>query len=373
MTHRENALAVLRYESCERLPIVHFGFWNETLAHWAAEGHLTAEQAASWSDGNAVDDDIGTRLGFDLNWYRTVGASVYLRPTFESRVLEELPDGSRKVLNRDAVVVLQSDDARGIPPEIDHLLKGRAEWEEHFLPRLKWDRERVTSGEDLLRQRRAAAPDLPLGLMCGSLFGWIRDWMGMVGISYLQVDDPDLFSEIIRTVADLCYQGTEAMLQLPDASFDFGHFWEDICFKNGPLVQPSVFREHVAPGYRRITELLARHGIDLVSLDCDGDIDALVPIWLDSGVNVMFPMEVGTWGTSIEPWRRRYGRAIRGVGGMDKRVLAHDRPAIDAEIERLRPLVDLGGYIPCPDHRLPPNATWDNVRYYCERMRAVFA
>lgn len=63
---------------------------------------------------------------------------------------------------------------------------------------------------------------------------------------------------------------------------------------------------------------------------------------------------------------------MRGVGGMNKNVFALDRAAIDAEIERLRPLVDLGGYIPCPDHRIPPDALWDNVCHYCDRMRKVF-
>jgi uroporphyrinogen decarboxylase len=46
---------------------------------------------------------------------------------------------------------------------------------------------------------------------------------------------------------------------------------------------------------------------------------------------------------------------------------------VDAEVERLRQLVELGGYIPCPDHRLPPGAEWDLVKYYCERMREVFS
>jgi uroporphyrinogen decarboxylase len=57
---------------------------------------------------------------------------------------------------------------------------------------------------------------------------------------------------------------------------------------------------------------------------------------------------------------------------MNKTVFAHDKGAVDAEIERLKPLVELGGYIPCPDHRIAPDATWDNVRYYCDRMRKVF-
>jgi uroporphyrinogen decarboxylase len=57
---------------------------------------------------------------------------------------------------------------------------------------------------------------------------------------------------------------------------------------------------------------------------------------------------------------------------MNKNVLAFDFKAVDDEIERLKPLVDLGGFIPCPDHRLPPEAKWDNTRYYCDQMRKVF-
>ena len=74
--------------------------------------------------------------------------------------------------------------------------------------------------------------------------------------------------------------------------------------------------------------------------------------------------------TAAEPGR---SIDIRGVGGMNKVIFAHDRAAIDAEVDRLKALVELGGFIPCPDHRIAPDAEWDNVRYYCERMRETFA
>ena len=57
---------------------------------------------------------------------------------------------------------------------------------------------------------------------------------------------------------------------------------------------------------------------------------------------------------------------------MDKRVFAADRAAVDAEIDRMKPLVELGGYIPCPDHRIPLEAEWDLVRHYCDRMKKNF-
>ena len=91
------------------------------------------------------------------------------------------------------------------------------------------------------------------------------------------------------------------------------------------------------PHYKHITDLAKKHGIELVSLDCDGLIDTLVPIWLENGVNVMFPIEVGTWDASIAPWREQYGKQLRGVGGMRKYVLALDYAAVDAEVDASNP------------------------------------
>jgi uroporphyrinogen decarboxylase len=187
----------------------------------------------------------------------------------------------------------------------------------------------------------------------------------------LLADDEAVFTELIDAYGELSYRTVKYILE-SGAKFDFAHFWEDICYRAGPLVSPAFFRAKVGPYYRRITELVNAHGIHIVSLDCDGKIDRMVPIWFENGVNTMFPIEVGVWNASIAPWREQYGSELRGVGGANKVVLAQDYAAVDAEIERLRPLVELGGYIPCFDHRIPPNAKWENVQYYAERMRTVF-
>ena len=383
MNNRQRVRAILHYEPYDRLPLVHFGFWNETLEKWAAEGHVSPAEAAGRKDGNECDTAVASRLGFDCNWFTCFAPATRLFPAFEEKVLEEELDGTQKVLDVNGVVVLRKPGITSIPQEFDHLLKSRREWEEHFLPRLQYTPARIdeaivaVEGTELpydaggLELLQSAEWSNPYGLMCGSLYGTIRNWLGLVGSAYLLADDPDLFGEIIDTVADLTYRVVRTVLEA-GARFDFAHFWEDICYNSGPLINPRVFRERVGPHYRRLTDLLLEYGIDIVSVDCDGKIDALLPIWLENGVNTMFPIEVGTWDAEIAPWRAQYGRKLRGVGGMNKTMFSRDRAAIDEEIERLKPLVELGGYIPCPDHRIAPDAEWDNVRYYCDRMRQTF-
>ncbi|MCL5105353.1 MAG: hypothetical protein M1133_14750 [Armatimonadetes bacterium] len=382
MTNRERILAILNYQPYDRLPLLHFGFLSETLTKWKNEGHLTQEEyeASLQGDGHIALYPLTKRLGFDIEYSLGFCPATRLYPPFERRVVEELPDGSRKVMTTDGAIVLEKDQAGGIPMEFDHVLKGRKEWEELFKPRMQFDMDRINSAmvncetemrrfdqggrEYLMRDNR----ENHYLLVCGSLYGSIRDYIGMENLCYLAADDEVLLIEIIDTVGELCYRCVEESLKT-GIKLDIAHFWEDICFKNGPLVNPRFFAEHVGPHYRRITQLLASYGIELVSLDCDGLIDSLVPIWLENGVNVMFPIEVGTWDASVEPWRKEYGRQVRGIGGMRKHVFARDYRAVDEEIERLKRLVDLGGYIPCPDHRIADDAKWENVQYYCEKMR----
>jgi len=370
MTNRERALAVLRYRAYDRMPIVHFGYWGETLQKWADEGHLRAEEIRGWGDGNARDVALNARLGFDFDWQSMCYANHGPLPPMERVVVAEFPDGTQHVRDGLGVTCIQKPGAGSIPAHVDYLLKDRAAWEQHYKARYQWSPERV--GQAALAALKVGPErENPLGLHCGSLYGDVRSVMTVEGACYLYADDEELFTEIIDTVADLCYRSVKARLE-SGVRFDFAHFWEDICFKNGPLISPSVFAAKIGPHYRRITELTRSYGLDICSLDCDGKIDALIPTWIANGVNTMFPIEVGTWDASLAPWREQYGRELRGVGGMNKTVFARDRAAVDAEVERLRPLVDLGGYIPCPDHRIAPDAKWDNVRYYCDRMRAVF-
>jgi len=368
MTHRENALAVLRYEHYERMPLVSFGYWGETLDKWAAQGHITPEEARDYwrtGDNGWGDRQIMAKLGFDFNWNSCIGSHVLLDPPFPEETLETRPDGSHIVRDSQGLICLVKPGVTSIPAMVGTTLTDRSVWEQEYLPRLKMHMDRVPiDAARGLREDR----EVPVGLHLGSLIGNMRNLLGVEQLSYLYADDEDLYREILDTLCGLCYDCAKEML-LTGAKFDYAHYWEDICFKHGPLVVPSVFDELAGPWYRKIADLVGGYGIDIISLDCDGMIDALIPTWLENGVNTMFPIEVGTWGGSIGPWREKYGREICGVGGMDKRVFAQDRAAVKAEVERLKRLVDLGGYIPCPDHRIAPDAEFDLVRYYCDLMR----
>ena len=56
-------------------------------------------------------------------------------------------------------------------------------------------------------------------------------------------------------------------------------------------------------------------------------------------------------------------------GGFDKRILAKGPEAIDAEIDRIMPVMKKrGGYIPTCDHGVPEEVSFENYLHYRKRM-----
>ena len=184
-------------------------------------------------------------------------------------------------------------------------------------------------------------------------------------------DDPALFEEMVTTLAD-CILGTLDRLLASGAHFDACAMWEDMAYRAGPLISPAHFKRYLVPHYRRISELVRAHGVDVIWVDCDGKIDDLLPLWLEAGINCMFPVEVGTWGADPVAYRRAYGRDLLMMGGFDKHILAVSKDAIAAEVERLAPLVEEGGFIGFCDHRVPPDVPLDHYLFYLEQVRAVW-
>jgi hypothetical protein len=358
----------MHYQPRDRSPICDFGYWDETLVIWHGQGlprHVVN------TDHNFFHEFFG--MDFPIRRAASAtGVEVGLMPPFEEMVLDDHGD-HEIVQQEDGVRVLRKKFMGSIPKHLGHLLVDRDSWRKYYKPRLDpthperypadWE-ERVKSWVDPNR-------DYPLVLPGGSLYGWLRNWMGLKNLSYVVYDDPAWFEEMVTTVAD-CIIGTLSRVLETGGYFDACGMWEDMCYKAGPLLSPKHFQQFLVPHYCRIVDLLHRHSVDVIWVDCDGRIDKLIPLWLDAGVNCMFPVEVGTWGADPIDFRREYGEDLLMLGGFDKRILARSREKIEQEVHRLMPLVEEGGYIGFCDHLVPPDVPLENYMYYVETVRRVW-
>ena len=134
-----------------------------------------------------------------------------------------------------------------------------------------------------LRQRHPDDRDYPLGVNCGSMIGKIRDMLTFEGLAYAMFDYPEMVEDMVETCCLLVEDALDQLL--PAIRFDYASGWEDICFKNGPIVSVDFFRDIVMPRYKRIRRKLDQHGVGLWYTDCDGDVRPILPYLMEGGIN----------------------------------------------------------------------------------------
>jgi len=126
-----------------------------------------------------------------------------------------------------------------------------------------------------------------------------------------------------------------------EVDFDYAIFGEDIAYKNGPLLSPKIVKEFMVPRYKRITRLLRENGIDIIFIDSDGNVEELIPLWLEAGINGVYPLEVAA-GMDPVALRKKYGKNLVMMRGIDKRALIEGKDAIDRELESKLPYLCRG-------------------------------
>jgi uroporphyrinogen decarboxylase len=367
MNNRERFQATMHYQSRDRSPIADFGFWEETIPIWHEQG--LPNRIYFTYDGNNTTDYFGMDFGID-----SIGTGVEsgLFPAFEEKILED--HGKRIVMQQsDGVIVERDRFMSSIPHPVAHTLTDRESWQQHFVPRLdpenadRFPKDWETRVEFWLSPQHEQVLVLP----GGSLYGWLRNWMGLEQLSLTVYDDPAFFEQMVTTVAD-CILGVLEKILVSGVQFEACAMWEDMAYNAGPLLSPRHLKKYLIPHYRRIADLCHRYGVDVIWLDCDGKIDALLPLWLDAGINCMFPIEIGTWGADPIKFRQEYGRDLLMMGGFDKHILAHSKAEIEHEVHRLLPLVEEGGFIGFCDHRVPPDVPYENYLFYLEKVREIW-
>ena len=125
------------------------------------------------------------------------------------------------------------------------------------------------------------------------------------------------------------------------------------------------------PRYKKITDLLRSYGVDVIYLDSDGNVEQLIPLWLEVGINFLWPFEVAA-GNDAVALRKKYGKDLIIGGTIDKRALIKGKEAIREEVMSKVPfLLESGGYFPSVDHGVPPDVTFKSYCYYINLIREI--
>lgn len=349
MTHRERLIKTLKFQPVDRVPDYEFGAWEQTLTRWKSEG--------------MPDTSLDEYFQLDnIKPAVNIGVNIFLSSFFESKVLEEKGDHITVQDPFGAVCEMMKPElGASIPRYIRYAVETREDWEKLCAEKLDPNTpSRYPKNLDEICKASWDSEE-PVYINGGSLYGWLRNLMGVENLSIAIYEDPVWVEGMMEHLTRLALTVLEKIAG--KAKVDVSTWWEDMCYRSGPLISPKHFKQWMVPRYKRVTDFLRNEcGCEFNLVDCDGNIQALVPLWLEGGINVMFPLEVAH--TDLYWISDNFGTKVALRGGFDKRALINGKEAIDKEFERIEPLFRRGGFIPHTDHLVPPDVSFENYLYY---------
>ena len=300
-----------------------------------------------------------------------LGVSFIMMPVFEEKVIEH-KNGHYIVQDWMGAITEISDtyDYTYIRTAKDFVtrkwhsfpVKTKADWEE----KIKWRYNPAEAGrfpEDFEdRCKRLKERDYVKRLNLNGPFWQLREWCGMEGLCYLMVEQPEFVQEMVDFWSDFVLTTMEPILERVE--LDFVQFNEDMAYKLHSMISPKMARKFLLPIWKKWTDEIKASGCPIVSIDSDGYMAELIPLWIEAGVNSCFPAEVAA-GNDIVEFRKQYGTKMAFEGGIDKRAIAAGGEIMRSELLRvIPPLLESGGFIPGCDHGVPPDISWQNFIEY---------
>ena len=294
-------------------------------------------------------------------------------PFFEVKVLEDRGDTEVEQDYAGRHVLYFKGRRSGFMPDyLDNPVKNMRTWQDDVKWRLDpTSPERYTAlANRMAKARSAAAQGMIIQQKVVGGYMYLRSLIGPENLLLAFYDMPDVVHDCMRTWLDLADAVTARHQQ--HVTIDEIYFDEDISYNRGPLISPAMIREFLFPYYQQYIANVKARQIDkrrhlYFQLDTDGYAVPVIALYKEQiGMDVMSPFEVASGCDVVEIGRQHPDLTM--FGGIDKRVLAMGKAAIDRHVERILPAMrERGGYIPTCDHGVPAEVPYEDYLHYRKR------
>lgn len=327
-------------------------------------------------EGLPENADLNQLFGFDEQGCVNVGGLGWCEagfmPRYEEKVLEDRGDYELAQDFAGRSVLYFKGRRSGFMPEyVDHPVKDMKSWEENCRWRMNPDSPERQADMDRYLPKAVEQAKQGMFVIQQVVGGYmyLRSLIGPEQLLYMFYDDPALIHACMQqwlALADHVIARHQQQL-----SFDELFIGEDICYNHGPLISPDMIREFLLPYYQQLLTNMRRRQLDKnrplgFQVDTDGFCDPVIDLYRELGMTHMSPFEVAANCDVI-----RTGETypdLRISGGVDKRVLAQGKEAIDRMIDRIFPVMQQrGGFLPTCDHGVPEEVSLENYLYFRRR------
>ena len=345
-------------------PFLHREFGYYCLERWYEQG---LDKNADLAEVFYYDPPGNFNI-LELGW-----CEAAFSPVFEEKVIEDR--GEHEVIQDAAgryLLVFKGRRQGFMPEYLECPVKDMETWKEN----VKWRLDPSTPKryEKLEERMTTSKAEAATGKMITQWiiggYMYLRSLIGPEKLFYAFIDKPDLIHDCMKTWFELADYVVSRHQEY--VTIDEVFFGEDICYNHGSLISPDMMKEFLFPYYQQLISNIKTRQIDkdrhlYVQIDTDGFATPVIEVYQkEIGMDVMSPFEVAS-GSDVVEIGKQYPSLVM-TGGIDKRVLAESKDAIDKHLEYILPdMRKRGGYIPTCDHGVPEEVTLENYMHYRKR------
>ncbi|MCX5642059.1 MAG: hypothetical protein NTY10_02285 [Candidatus Omnitrophica bacterium] len=185
------------------------------------------------------------------------------------------------------------------------------------------------------------------------------------------VTNPDEVSRAMRKLMDYSLKHIKWLIEVKGIKFDALYFSADLCYRNGMLFSPKIYRQLVMPIHREYKRFCDEHEMFFM-LHCDGDVREFIPLVIESGFDAIEPLEARA-GNDVRELKALYGDKITFFGNINADVIANGTEAQIREevISKVNIAKQGGGYMYHIDHSVPPTVSFKNYSLLVKTLKEV--
>jgi uroporphyrinogen decarboxylase len=169
---------------------------------------------------------------------------------------------------------------------------------------------------------------------------------------------------IIDKYTDFYTSYFDKMITSSKGRIDILRIADDLGMQDRLLVSPDIFNRVFAPRIAKIVDMAHSHGVKVMFHSC-GAIFSIIPSIINTGVDILDPIQVTADGMEPKLLKDKYGDRLCFHGSIDTQYLLPKGTADDVA-ENVKKMFNLlgkgGGFILSPSHILQNDVPLENVK-----------
>lgn len=183
------------------------------------------------------------------------------------------------------------------------------------------------------------------------------------------VDKPFAIA-LIQKLLEVRMAFFEVYLREVGAYVDMVETADDYGTQNSLMISPETFKEIFLPARKELNEHIKRLAPRAkVFMHSDGAIRKLIPLFIESGVNVLNPVEPDVPGNDPKELKEEFGSELVFHGNLDtKGSMRGSLTDVQTEVQRIKEgIAEGGGYIFAPTNHFQSDIPPENIveAYHC--------